>query len=156
VVPGTLLYEKDDYREAREALRRFVALDSKAGYGWALLGVCEFQLHEYTRALDHLQQSLVIGLGDNKQMAVKVYYLTAILLTRSEQFDDSMSLLFSLAASGDATPPLAEPLGLAACACRSCLRKFLPIAGDGPHGRRRRSGAESAAVCRGRKAIQRT
>jgi tetratricopeptide (TPR) repeat protein len=111
---GTLLYEKDDYREAREALRRFVALDSKAGYGWALLGVCEFQLHEYTRALDHLQQSLVIGLGDNKQMAVKVYYLTAILLTRSEQFDDSMSLLFSLAASGDATPPLAEPLGLAA------------------------------------------
>jgi tetratricopeptide (TPR) repeat protein len=38
---GTLLYEKDDYREAREALRRFVALDSKAGYGWALLQVIQ-------------------------------------------------------------------------------------------------------------------
>jgi tetratricopeptide (TPR) repeat protein len=111
---GTLLYEKDDDREACEALRHFVALDSKAGYGWALLGMSEFQVREYPRALDHLQQSLVIGLGDNRKMAVKVYYLTAILLVRSEQFDDGMSLLFSLAASGDTTPPLVEPLGLAA------------------------------------------
>jgi len=111
---GTLLYEKDDDRAACQALRQFVALDPKAGYGWALLGMSEFQLREYTRALDHLQQSLVIGLGDNRKMAVKVYYLTAILLARSEQFDESMNLLFSLSASGDPTPPLVEPLGLAA------------------------------------------
>lgn len=126
---GTLLYEKGNYREACDVLRRFLALDPKAGFGWALLGMSEFETRDYTRSLDHLQQSLVIGLGDNRKTAIKVYYLTAILLARSEQYDESMSLLFSLAASGDETPFLTEPLGLAA------LRMpFLPV--EIPAGRR--------------------
>ena len=47
-------------------------------------------------------------------MTATVYYVTAILLTRSEKFDESMALLFSRVASGENTSPLVEPLGLAA------------------------------------------
>jgi len=111
---GTLLYEKENYFEACETLRRFLAEDPKAGYGWALLGMSEFQTREYTRALDHLQQSMVLGLGDNRKMQITVYYLTALLLTRAEHFDEGMSLLSSLSKSGDSSKPLVEPFGLAA------------------------------------------
>ncbi|MGP8251155.1 MAG: tetratricopeptide repeat protein [Terracidiphilus sp.] len=53
-------------------------------------------------------------MGDDKNMRTTVSYVTAILLTRSEQFDESMDLLLSRVASGADTSPLVEPLGLAA------------------------------------------
>jgi len=111
---GTLLYEKDRYSEACKVLRRFVAQDPKVGYGWAMLGMDEFQTQDYGRALDHLQRGMALGLGDHKKMASRVFYLTAVLLTRSERFDGSMELLFSMVASGEDTAPLVEPIGLAA------------------------------------------
>jgi len=46
----SLLYEKEKYPEARDLLRRFVADQPKAGMGWALLGLSEFQTREYARA----------------------------------------------------------------------------------------------------------
>src|SRR5689334_633816 len=51
---GTLLYENEQYAEARDVLRQFVAIRPDAGPAWALLGLGEFQLREYPRALDHL------------------------------------------------------------------------------------------------------
>lgn len=111
---GTLLYERENYFEACTALRSFLARNPGNGYGWGLLGLSEFETRDYTRALDHLQQSMVIGLGDNRKMMSTVSYVTAILLTRSEKFDESMALLFTKVASGENTSTLVEPLGLAA------------------------------------------
>jgi tetratricopeptide (TPR) repeat protein len=111
---GTLLYKKENYFEACTVLRRFLAQNPGNGYGWAMLGLSEFESHDYTRALDHLQQSMIAGLGDNKNMRTTVSYVIAILLTRSEQFDESMDLLLARVASGEDTSPLVEPLGLSA------------------------------------------
>jgi tetratricopeptide (TPR) repeat protein len=111
---GALLYEKENYSEACTIFRRFLAQNPGNGYGWAMLGLSEYESHEYTRALDHLQQSLLTGLGDNKRMKATVYYDTSILLTRSEQFDESMDLLLARVAAGEDTSTLVEPLGLAA------------------------------------------
>jgi tetratricopeptide (TPR) repeat protein len=110
---ATLSYEKENYPEACDVLRRFLALDPQNGAGWALLGNSEFQTRQYSRALGHLQQSLALGLGDNKKMEISVYYLTAILLTRFERYDDAMNLLFMLQAAGDPGISLVEPFGLA-------------------------------------------
>ena len=55
---SSLLYEKERYAEARDRLRHFVADQPKAGMGWALLGLSEFQTREYARALDHLRQEI--------------------------------------------------------------------------------------------------
>ena len=111
---GTLLYEKEKYFEACTVLRSFLARNQENAYGWAMLGLSEFETREYTRALDRLQQSMVLGLGDNGKMTSSVSYVTAILLTRSEKFDESMALLFTRVASGENASPLVEPLGLAA------------------------------------------
>ena len=110
---STLLYENESFPEACQMLRRFLSQAPENGSGLALLGMAEFQTRDYDRALDHLQQSLVLGLSDNDKMLRAVSFTTAILLTRSEHFDESLNLLFSRVATGDPTPSLIEPLGLA-------------------------------------------
>ena len=55
---GTLLYEKENYVGAGAALRRFLDQNPGNGKGWALLGLSEYETHEYAQALDHLMTHL--------------------------------------------------------------------------------------------------
>jgi len=110
---GMLLYDKDQYAEVRDLMRRFVALEPDAGAGWALLGISEFQTRDYSRSLDHLQRSRKLALGDNKEMAQAIFYYVAVLQTRFEQYDDAMSLLMGMRKSGSSADLLTEPVGLA-------------------------------------------
>jgi tetratricopeptide (TPR) repeat protein len=109
----SLLYEQEKYPEARDRLRHFVADQPKAGMAWALLGLSEFQTREYARALDHLRQAMTLGTGGSQGMARSVFYYAAVLLTRFEMYDQSQSLLFEMARSGQAESFLVEPVGLA-------------------------------------------
>ena len=111
---SSLLYEKEHYAEARDRLRGFVADQPKAGMGWALLGLSEFQTREYARALDHLRQGMTLGTGGSQGMARSVFYYAAVLLTRFEMYDESQRLLFEMARSGQTESFLVEPVGLAA------------------------------------------
>lgn len=111
---STLLYDKDRYSESRDLLRRFVSYDPEAGPGWALLGMSEFQTREYARALEHLQHSRRLTLGDRKEMAQSVTYFTAVSLTRLEQYDDSMDVLLEMINAGGCDLPVKEAAGLAA------------------------------------------
>jgi tetratricopeptide (TPR) repeat protein len=139
---GTLLYKKGSYLDACNVLRRFLAQDAGSGSGWAMLGLSEFESHDYPRALDHLQRGITLGLADNQTLIAHVRYVIAILLTRSEQFDQSMDVLFTLMTNGADTSSLVEPFGLAA------LRlPFLPS--EIPPGRRemiRMAGAATVAL----------
>jgi predicted Zn-dependent protease len=135
---GTLLYEKENYFEACATLRRFLAQNPENSYGLAMLGLSEYESRDYARSLDHLQQSMVLGLGDNKKMKATVNYVIAILLTRSERFDESMTLLLLRVASGEAASQLIEPLGLAAlrmpflpAEIPTDRREMVRIAGEG-------------------------
>lgn len=111
---GSMLYEKDRLTEARDVLRSFLTLRPDAGPGWALLGLSEFQLREYPRALQHLQRAMAQGMADRKELAQSVFYHVAILLTRFERYDDSLDMLQKMLASGTPDPTLVEPAGLAA------------------------------------------
>ena len=110
---GTLLYEKQEYTEARDVLRQFVTLRSDAGPAWALLGLCEFQLQAYPHALDYLQRAMAQGMGDRKELIQSVFYDVVVLLTRFERYDESIDMLQRMLANGAADPALAEPAGLA-------------------------------------------
>ena len=111
---STLLYQKELYADCRDHLRRFVAIDPQTGPAWAVLGMSEYQLRDYSRALDHLQRAANLGLGDRKDLARSMFYFTALLLTREERYDDAMNLLISMVKSTSETEFLVEPLGIAA------------------------------------------
>ena len=110
---GSMLYEKEHFAEARDVLRSFLTLRSDAGPGWALLGMSEFQLREYPRALQHLQRAMAQGMADRKELMESVFYHVAILLTRFERYDDSLDMLQKMLASGAPDPTLVDPAGLA-------------------------------------------
>ena len=110
---GTLLYEKEKYADACGVLRQFVTIRSDAGPAWAFLGLSEFHLRRYPRALNHLQRAMALGMADRKELLQVVFYDVAILLTRAERFDDSMDMLLKIFASGPADRSLIEPAGLA-------------------------------------------
>lgn len=111
---GTMLYEKERYPEALDVLRRFMTLRPDAGPGWALVGLSEFQTRQYEKALNHLQLAMSHGMGDRKDMVESVFYSVAVLLTRTERYDDSMSMLIAMVKSGQDSKTLVEPIGLAA------------------------------------------
>jgi len=111
---GLLLYEKEQYAEVRDLMRRFVAVEPLAGPGWALLGLSEFQTREYPRSLEHLQHTRSIGLGEQQEMSDALFYHVSVLLTRFEQYDAAMALLMGMRKSGSSPDLLVEPIGLSA------------------------------------------
>ena len=111
---SSLLYNNNQHAEARNMLRRFVAFDPDLGLGWALLGMCEFPLRDYSRALDHLERAMAQGMADQNDIAQSVFYSVAVLRTRFERYDESMGLLIAMVKSGQQAAPLTEPIGLAA------------------------------------------
>jgi tetratricopeptide (TPR) repeat protein len=137
---STLLYNKEQYPESRDLLRQFVSYDPDAGPGWALLGMSEFQTREYSRALEHLQRSRSLGLGQRKEMAQSVAYFTAVSLTRLEQYDDGMDVLFELVNGGRCDTSVVEAAGLAS------LRMPL-VPEEIPHDRREMIRTAGSAFC---------
>ena len=63
---GTLLFDSGRYAEARDAFAHFVSTErQQPGPGLAMLGLSEFQLKQYTKAVADLERSLRFGLGTN-------------------------------------------------------------------------------------------
>ena len=98
---GELLYDQDKYAEARDALRRLVSLDHKAGPGFALLGLCEYQTKEYAQALEHINAGRRLGLGEDPQVRRVVLYHAVLLLTKFQQYESAMKVLEALLESGE-------------------------------------------------------
>ncbi len=118
---GAILYEVDRYEEARDTFRRLANLKPDGGPALAMLGLCEFELRDYERALRHLDRAQAIGVGHNPELNSVAQYHMAILYTRFEQYEAGTKTLFAMARMGNETPSLIEALGL------SVLRMpFLP------------------------------
>ena len=109
---GELLYDQDQYPEARDALRRLIALDPKSGPGFALLGLCEFETKEYDKSLNHIYQARRLGLGDDPQIRRVVLFHQLLLLTRRKEYEAAMQVLESVVKDGGAGESVIEAAGL--------------------------------------------
>jgi tetratricopeptide (TPR) repeat protein len=109
---GAILYEKDDYVNARDAFQNLVALDQSRGPGWAMLGLCQFQTAEYERAIISLQRGRSLGVKDSSELAAVVRYHTALLYIRFEQFEVSYEILREFMREGNESPKVVEAFGL--------------------------------------------
>ncbi len=113
---GAIYYEHENFRDARNMLRHYLARNPEKGAGWALVGMSDYKLREYVHAREDLQRALASGLQGHKELTGPVYYYSALLLTREEHFNDSAALLYQLK-DGDegrihVDAPLDVPMGL--------------------------------------------
>lgn len=110
---GTLLYDSDHFAEAIPALRRVVELDGKVSAGWAFLGLCEFEIGDYSDALVHLQQASQLGLAENPEIEKPALYHLGVLLNQHGEFEQATDLLTSAFGSGPIPDQIKTALGLA-------------------------------------------
>jgi tetratricopeptide (TPR) repeat protein len=110
---GTAYYSLDDYTNCRTAFQQVVRRAPKNGAAYAFLGLCEFGLKEYDRALEHLLASRNLGLGDVPDLGKVARYHAAVLMTRTEQYEQALETLGEFAGEGDDNPRVIEAMGIA-------------------------------------------
>ena len=110
---GTAYYTLDDFPRCREIFRKVVTLAPKNGAGFAFLGLCEFGVKEYDRALQHLLQSRLLGIGDVPDLGGVARYHAAILMSRMEQYEQALETLGEFAGEGNDNPRVIEAMGIA-------------------------------------------
>jgi len=110
---GTAYYTLENHQACRDAFRKVLKLAPKNGAAYAFLGLCEFGTREYDKALQHLLQSRILGVGDTGELGGTARYHAAILMTGAEQFEQALEALGEFAAEGNDNPRVIEAMGLA-------------------------------------------
>jgi tetratricopeptide (TPR) repeat protein len=110
---GTAYYSLDKFTECRDRFRDVLRLAPKNGAAFAFLGLCEFGLKDYDRSLQHLLQSRILGVGDVAELGGVARYHAAILMTRTEQFEQALQALGEFAQEGEDSPRIIEAIGMA-------------------------------------------
>jgi tetratricopeptide (TPR) repeat protein len=104
-----LCYSSARYSEALSALKDFLARNPNNGTAWAVTGLSEFETHDYSNALIHLQRGRELGFGGSPESVQLANYTLGLLLIRSGQFDSAAEVL-----SADQGPgPLAKEIEFA-------------------------------------------
>lgn len=138
---GTIFYDAGNYREARSAFEHFVVVEHREpGPGFGMLGLSEFRLNQYQRALDALERGRELGLGTNSEFAQTVLYHDGILNTfygKPEFALQRFTLIANRIASAHpdtpqaavfADPELIDAFGLAALRIPRLLPSQIPAA----------------------------
>jgi len=123
---GSLLYEADRYQDAARAFGRLTRLAPNRPLGWAMLGLCEFELHQWDSAHLHLQQALAPANRQGMPAAIAdaaAYHLGLVLLKQNNSAG-ALAVLGTLLHEAPEYPGLATALGTAALHLRE-----LPAAG---------------------------
>src|SRR5215469_9849077 len=58
---GNLFYEQDRFPEAKDALTQYTAHAVNPGSAWALLGLCDYETHDFDHAAEHFQKWVKSG-----------------------------------------------------------------------------------------------
>ncbi len=110
---GSLEYERDHYTEAASAFRNLATLAPQASPAWTFLGLCEFELKDYSAALEHLSTGDQLAGPDTDQEIARVArYHLALLRIRTGDFIPAHELLTSSAGRGTASQQIKFALGL--------------------------------------------
>lgn len=79
---GTLFFDTGKFGPARDAFAQFVRVEAiQPGPGYGMLGLSEFHLRHFSRALAALERGVKLGLGTNVEFTRTVLYHDAIVNT---------------------------------------------------------------------------
>jgi tetratricopeptide (TPR) repeat protein len=110
---GTLYYSSARYADAVAALKNAVAINTRNGTVWALLGLSEFETKDYKNSLIHLERGRDLGLEGNAAAVQFAKYHLAVLLNRKGDFDGATELLTPEITAGHPDEQVTFALGMA-------------------------------------------
>jgi tetratricopeptide (TPR) repeat protein len=123
---ASLYYDQDRFPEAEETFHRYAALAPGKGPADAFLGLCEYELRDYDRALAHFRSWASAGWTGTPQLLDVAVFHFALLLTRDGEFVRALYLLAPEAAKAGNDQALAEAMGLASLHMRNLPENYPP------------------------------
>ena len=111
---GTIYYEKERPRECAESFARFVKLQPNVSAGFALMGLCLYQVKDYANSLAALTRAERTGLPQGEQLTDVASYHAAMLYTRDGNFEKALQILNFFSRRESIDPKLIELTGIAA------------------------------------------
>lgn len=107
-------YTAGQYSAASADLKAWLAVTPEEGTGWAMLGLCEFELKDFDNALIHLDRGAKLGLNASPESISLARYTYGILLVHAGRFEQGAEVLESAAnATGSQSAKVEVALGLA-------------------------------------------
>jgi len=97
-------YAAGQFPDAITDLKASLAGTPGDGTGWALLGLCEFELKDFDNALIHLDRGARLGLSASSESISLARYTYGILLVHAGRFEQAAEVL---AAAANVKDPLA-------------------------------------------------
>jgi len=110
---GSLQYGSESFAAARDALSRYLELTPNAPPALALRGLCEFEIGEYSPALQDIQQGIAGGAANQPRNEQILRYHEAQLLARLGRFDAALKSYSFFAEKQISSPELFLAIGLA-------------------------------------------
>ena len=107
-----LQFASHQYADAIPTLKKCVEFKSDFGTAWALLGLAEYEQHDYANALIHLQRGQDLGFGGTPESVQLARYRLGVLLNRSGEFDRAADILGSVAESGPLVQQVQFAMGM--------------------------------------------
>jgi predicted Zn-dependent protease len=104
-------FERRQYKAAKEALAHVLQTAPNDGNAIALLGICEFELGQDQKALQHLEGAKHLGFSD-PNLRLEAAYREALLLLRAENFKAAQITFNSLCRAGMQRAEVLENIGL--------------------------------------------
>ena len=93
-------YAAARYAPAIAALKPLLLKHPDNGTAWAVLGLCEFSVHDFDNALIHLERGETLGVRGSPESLQTARYTLGILLIRAGEFDRASELLASVLKTG--------------------------------------------------------
>lgn len=109
---GGIWYEEGRLRESAQAFRNVTSLNPAMGPAWLMLGLSQYRMSDYHRALASIERAITLGFGGNQELRFTGYFHLGVLLTRAEEYERSFSILFTLAKNHSEHPHVQEAMGL--------------------------------------------
>ena len=107
-----LNYQTRRYSDAISELKLFVQRRANNGTAWAVMGLSEFEIKQYSSALIHLQRGQQLGFGGSLESVQLATYRLGILLNRDSQFERAMEVLAAQASTQPRRQEIEFALGM--------------------------------------------
>lgn len=110
---GSIYYEQDLYAEAHDAFQHSLANDKKLAPADAFLGLCEYEMRDYSSARTHLRRWQAAGAPGDASLVSVAGFRWAELLIQDGRFFEALFRLNGEVHAHGPNPSLVEAMGLA-------------------------------------------
>lgn len=115
---GTIAYDQDQYQKGATAFSKVLSLNPRNGSAHAMLGLCQFELHQDQSALDNFLAAEKFGIVKNEQLRKVAVFHLGLLQLRTQRFSAAKETLSQLSADHLRTAELIVAMGESALLIR--------------------------------------